>query len=240
MRLVLRRLFMVDARGNRNIMIAAATTCGQQPCRVLLADVHPVVRRGLKDILQDDLPGLVFGEAGDFFGTLDLVRQQTWNLVILSIHLGDANGLEVLKELRRITPQTPVLIFSFEPEERFEISSLCSGASGYLNKCSSSEQIVRAVRKLLAGGNYVSPGLVGQLVGQLNAPRERNPHETLSERENAILHGLARGKSLKELARELHLSPKTVSTYRSRVCKKLGANTSAGIIRYALQHELVS
>ena len=211
-----------------------------QAQRILIVDDHPVVCRGLQEILNQNGSRFTFSCAADDKSALAEVRRQHWDLIFLNVGLADSNGLEVLKEIRLLRPDARVLIFSGQPEQKHEVAALRLGAAGFVSKRSTPEQILLAARKILDGGTFVSRGIVAALVGELNLPRKSRPEEVLSQREHQILCGLAAGKTMKEIAFELRVSPKTVCTYRARLCGKLSVNNNAAIVRYALEHGLVS
>ena len=207
--------------------------------RILIADDHAVVRRGVKEILSREFPRASFGEAERAQEILDRVRASKWDLVILDINIPGRGGIEVLHEIKAIRAKLPVLMFSVHAEEQFALRCLKSGATGYLTKDSVPEELTKAVRKILAGGRYVSQELAERLALELASGSERPPHEALSNREHQILLLIAGGKSVADIAAELSLSAKTVSTYRARILEKMGMKTNADLIRYALQHGLV-
>lgn len=208
--------------------------------RVLIVDDHAVVRRGLREILADER-GVEVSEAADTHTALGLVRGQTWSLLVLDIDLPGRGGLELLKDVRRERPRLPVLILSVYPEEQFALRTLRAGASGFLSKDSAPEDLVKAVRKILRGGKYFSERVVDRLLGDPGGSGSAaNPHELLSDREFQILCLFGRGRTVKEVAGELALSPPTVSTYRSRILEKMRMRTTAELVRYAVQNRLVN
>ena len=206
--------------------------------RVLLADDHTVVRRGLKQILAETEDIRTAGEVDSGAGVLRTVRERKYDIVLLDITLPDQNGLEVLGQLRNTNPSLPVLMLSVHPEEQYAIRALKEGAAGYLTKDSAPEEMVAAIRKVYRGGKYVSSALAERLAGLLGS-QEKAPHESLSEREFQVMLLLANGKSVSEIANGLALSAKTVSTYRARLMGKLGVNSIAELVRYAMKHELI-
>jgi DNA-binding NarL/FixJ family response regulator len=211
---------------------------GKGPVRVLIADDHAVVRRGVKDILREGFPRAVFGEAQDAAQTLDLVRKEKWDLLILDITMPGRGGLDVLIELRRLRVKLPVLVLSMHHEKQYAVRVLKSGAAGYVTKDKAPEQLVIAVSKVLAGGKYVSPELGEALVDDLSLS-DKPLHENLSEREFQVMCMLAQAKTLKEVADELFLSIKTVSTYHVRLLEKMQMTRDAELVRYAIEHQLV-
>jgi DNA-binding NarL/FixJ family response regulator len=207
--------------------------------RVLIADDHAVVRQGLKQILGDTPEMLVAGEATNGQEALDKVRAETWDVVVLDISMPDRSGLDVLKQLRSERPNLPVLVLSMYSEDQFAVRVLKAGASGYLTKDSAADELVKAIRKVVSGGTYVSAFLAEKLAFEIGTDSNRLPHETLSDREFQVLRGIAAGKSVTQIAAELSLSVKTVSTYRTRMLEKMNLETNAELIHYAIQNHLI-
>jgi two-component system invasion response regulator UvrY len=207
--------------------------------RVLIIDDHEMVRRGLKNIFQDEFTGLEIGEAGNSRAALELITKQDWDIVLLDINIPGRNGLDVLGEIKRLNPRTPVLVVSAYPEEEFAVRALKLGASGYLNKSSAADEVVTAVKKALAGGKYVTALLAEKLAATLGSDFQNSAHESLSNRELQVLRMIATGQTIKEIAAELALSEKTIGTYRSRISTKMGLATNVELTRYALRHRLV-
>jgi two-component system, NarL family, invasion response regulator UvrY len=207
--------------------------------RFLIADDHAVVRRGLKEILGDEFAKATFGEAKTAQEALVLVQKQAWDVVILDISMPGKNGLDILAELRQLSPHSPVLVLSVHPEEQFARRALRGGAAGYLTKESVPEELVKAVRRVLSGGRYISASLAEKLAWDLGGKGDKPLHELLSNREFQVLRMIASGKAMKEIADELTLSVKTVSTYRARILEKIGMRSNAELIRYAVQNHLV-
>jgi len=207
--------------------------------RILIADDHVLLREGLKLVLIDEFTDARFGETGTAVETLQLLRKQTWDVLILDINLPGRSGLEVLHETSRDFPKLPVLVLSSTPEDQLAIRVLKSGASGYLNKQVAAEELVNAVRKVMSGGVYVSQALAEKLAGEIGQELYRPPHELLTNREYQILTLLISGKSVKEIAAELSRSIKTISTFRSRAFKKLDLNNDMELYKYAQKHGLM-
>jgi two-component system, NarL family, invasion response regulator UvrY len=207
--------------------------------RVLIVDDHEITRRGLKHIFADAFPQVQVGEAKNSQTALELFLKQEWDLVLADINIPGRNGLEVLEEVKRLRPRTPVLVLSAYPEEEFAIRALKLGASGYLNKSRVSEEILAAAKKALAGGKYVTASLAEKLAASLGGNVQQTPHESLSSRELQVLRMVASGRTIKEIAFELALSEKTIGTYRMRIAKKLGLASNVELTRYALKHRLV-
>jgi len=206
--------------------------------RVLIADDHEVVRRGLKDLLNDALDHVQFGEACTAQEALEQAQRQDWDIVLLDLNMPGRSGLEILADLKRLRPNRPVLVRSAFPEQEYALRALKLGASGYLTKQSASDELLAAVRKSLAGGKYVTASLAERLAAHLSGETPSEPHEALSPRELQVLRFIASGKTVKEIAAELSLSDKTIGTYRTRISEKLRLSTNVELTRYALQHKL--
>jgi len=207
--------------------------------RVLIADDHAVVRQGLKQILGDTPEMLVAGEATNGQEVLDKVRAESWDVVVLDISMPDRSGLDILKELQSERPKLPVLVLSMYSEDQFAVRVLKAGASGYLTKDSAPDELVKAIRKVVSGGTYVSAFLAEKLAFEIGTDSSKMPHETLSDREFQVLRLIAAGKSVTDIAAELYLSVKTVSTYRARLLQKMNLTTNAELIHYAIQNRLI-
>lgn len=207
--------------------------------RILVVDDHAVVRRGLRQILETQADIAVAGEAETGADALALLRDQPFDVVVLDITMPGRGGLDVLKEIRAIRPGQRVLVLSMHPEERYAVRVLRAGAHGYMTKETAPEALVNAVRKVASGGKYVSPTLAERLVHEVGAPATRPAHELLSDREYEIMRLIASGKTVGEIAALLHIGVNTVSTYRTRVLRKLDLANNAELMRYALHHQLV-
>jgi len=207
--------------------------------RALIADDHAVLRRGLADVLSEDREIVVRGEAGSCREVLAKLRQGEWDVVVLDLNFPDGNGLDLLREIKRERPKLPVLILTIASEDQYAVRALRSGASGYLTKESAPEELVQAVRKVVAGGRYVSPKLAERLAVMIDRDAEQPPHDQLSEREFQVFRLLASGRAVSQVAEELHLSVKTVSTYRARVLEKMNLRTNAELTVYAVRNHLV-
>jgi two-component system, NarL family, invasion response regulator UvrY len=204
--------------------------------RILLADDHAVLRQGLKQILLDEFPEAEFGETGTTHETLECLGEQ-WDVVVLDVFMPGRSGLEVLEALRHIQPRPPVLVLSSAPEEQLAVRVLRAGANGYLNKQAAPGHLVQAIHKLIAGGNYMSATLSARLAAD-TIQAAQMPHERLSDREFQVMRLLVAGKSLKEVATELSLSVKTISTFHTRIWEKLGVKNDVELVHYALEHRL--
>ena len=207
--------------------------------RILLVDDHPVVVEGLKHILAEAIPDAEFGVAGAAAEAVRLFRSSKWNLVVLDVSLPDGSGLDVLKQLRAIRPQTPVLVLSMYPEDQFAVRLLRAGAAGYLTKKAAAQDLVTAVRKVRSGGKYVSPTLAERLADEIRTGAARAPHEALSDREYLVFRMLSGGQTVKQIANQLGLSPQTVSTHRTRLLEKMGMKSNADLVRYVTDRRLL-
>jgi two-component system, NarL family, invasion response regulator UvrY len=207
--------------------------------RILVADDHAVVREGVKRILAetDDLE--IAGEASHGQELLAKMAAAPWDMVLLDISMPGRNGLEVLQQLRSLHPALPVLVFSMHPENQYAVRAFRAGAGGYLTKDSMPEELVTAIRKVVRGGRYVSAALAEYLVSEIGHESTAALHAVLSDREYQVLCMLASGKTVTQIARELSLSVKTVSTHRSRILGKMHMKTNAELIHYAIRHRLV-
>jgi two-component system, NarL family, invasion response regulator UvrY len=208
--------------------------------RVLIVDDHALLRRGLKTLLAEEFRGAAFGEASNAREALEQLQKNEWDVALLDITLPGKSGLDLLKELKVERPKLPVLVLSAHPEDQFAVRVLRAGAAGYMTKETAPEELVKAVRKVLAGGRYVSLGLAEKLAVTVGKDSTRAPHETLSDREHDVMCRIASGQTVKEIAGELSLSVKTISTYRARVLEKLGVRNSAEITHYAIRNNLVT
>jgi two-component system invasion response regulator UvrY len=193
----------------------------------------------LKEILMRELDDAVCGEAENADQVLAQVQNQEWDVVILDVTMPGRSGLDALRDLKVMRPRLPVLVLSMHPEDQYGKRILKAGASGYMNKDSAPEELIKAIRKVLAGGRYVSPALAEKLAWDLNADQERPVHEALSHREFEVLRLLASGKTVGRIALDLHLSATTVSTYRARILEKMNMTTTAELMRYAIENHLV-
>ena len=209
------------------------------PLRVLIADDHPVVRQGLKMMLNGDPELDVVGEARDGDEAFDLAHQVDWDVAVFDYSMPGRGGVELLSDVKHDYPEKPVLILSIYPEDPHGLRALKAGAAGYINKETAGEELTSAVKKAASGGRYVSPALAEKLASRLTPEQERPPHERLSDREYRVMWLLASGKTLHQIAEEMHLSPSTVSTYRGRILKKLALNTNVDLVHYAMKHRLI-
>ena len=212
---------------------------GCDALRILIVDDHAIVRDGLKRVLAEHFPKAILSAARNAQEALDRVTKELWSVILLDISMPGQSGLDVLKQIKSLRPETKVLVLTMYPEDQYALRVLKAGASGYLTKETASAVVTQAIEKVLAGGKYLSAALAENLVGNLNAPEPTAPHETLSDREYQVFRMIALGKSVKEIAFDLSLSIKTVSTYRTRVLTKFAFTSNAEVIRYALKEKLV-
>lgn len=207
--------------------------------QILIVDDHAIVRRGLKQILAEEADMRV-SETADPCEAFDLIRGQEWDLLVIDLDLPGRSGLELLKDVKLERPSLPVLILSVHPQEQFAVRTLKAGAAGFLSKDTAPEDLVKAIRKILRGGKYISESVAEQLVSGLHRKSEGAPHESLSDREFEILRLYGAGKTATGIAEMLSISVATVRTYRARILDKMGLKTTAELVRYAVQHQLVS
>lgn len=213
------------------------TSRNQKPLhKILTIDDHEVVREGVKGLFASDVAE--FGEARNGPEALNLIRGGNWDIAILDISLAGRSGLDVLKEIKQVQPALPVLMLSMHAEEQYAMRAFKAGASGYISKASSRDELRQAVLKVLNGGRYVSPSLAERMVFDLTTS-EKSPHEQLSDRELEVLCLIASGRTVGEIAEALSLSDKTISTYRRRILDKMRFNTNAELTHYAIKNRLV-
>lgn len=208
--------------------------------RVLLADDHAVVREGIRHLLEERSGVSVVGEAATASELMALLRSTRADVVVLDIGMPGPGIVDVLRQVKAIQPDTRALVLTAYPEADYAVRVLRAGAAGYLTKDRSLEQLVEAIRRISRGGMYVSPSLAEALAGRVARAEPERTHDELSDREFQVLRGLAEGESLKSIAARLEVSPKTVTTYRRRLLGKLGLDSNAELVRYALEHGLLS
>lgn len=207
--------------------------------KILIADDHAIVREGLKQIVADTSDLFVTDEAINGHEVLEKIRKYDYDVVVLDISMPGLNGLDTLKQLKIERPELQVLILSIHPEEQYAIRALKAGASGYLTKESAPDELIAAVRKASQGKKYVTSSLAEKLASDLLIDAEKPIHETLSDREYQIMRMIDRGKTIKDISEEINLSPKTVSTYRSRILDKMKMKNNEELIRYAVDNHLI-
>lgn len=206
---------------------------------VLVADDHAIIRDGLRKILADTDDLVVAGEAANGNAAIERVRERDWGLVVLDLTMPGRNGLDLIRQIRAERPRLPILVFSMHQEEQYAVRAMRSGASGYLSKQSDGDLLIPAMRKVAAGGLFVTPKVSELLARDVARPADAPPHTLLSNREFEIFTGIVRGMTLTDIAQELSLSIKTVSTHKTHILEKMNASSSAELVRYALDHGLL-
>lgn len=207
--------------------------------RIVLADDHLIVRRGLKQILGEEVDFKVVGEAADGGQTLKLVQESSFDVLVLDMSMPGRSGVELIKLIKTEKPRLPILILTMHQEEQYAVRAIKSGAKGYLTKESAPEQLVSAIRKLAAGGAFITPAVAERIAMDFGAPTDEAPHTQLSNREYQIFEMIVAGKAVTAIADELCLSVKTVSTHKARILQKMRMSNSAELIHYAIEHLLV-
>ena len=208
--------------------------------RVLIADDHPIVRQGLRRIVEADAGMEIAGEAGDAAALFHVLDSAPADLVLLDVSMPGQPFLDALRALRERHPTVRVLVLSVHPEDQWAVRALRAGAAGYLTKDHSPDQLIEAIRRVHRGGKYVSPSLAEHLATHLDAGGDRPPHELLSDREFEVMRRLGSGLTVSQIATELAISAKTVSTYRTRIFEKMAVETNADLVRYAARHGLIA
>jgi len=208
--------------------------------KILIADDHPIVRKGLKQILAETPNIVVAGEANNGAEVLTKVLKNEYDMVLLDISMPGRDGIDTLKELKDLKPNLPVLILSIHSEDQYAMRVLRAGAYGYLTKESAPEELISAIRTVSLGRKYISPSVAEKLVFNLDNNAEKRPHDKLSDREYQVMHMIASGKTVKEISEDLSLSVKTISTYRARILEKMKMKNIAELIRYAIKNGLVT
>lgn len=207
--------------------------------KVLIVDDHAIVRRGMISLLREHFRDVETGEEENAKAGLQRATAEPWDMVVVDISLPGRGGLDLIQDIKREKPSLPILVVSTHSEKDYALRALKSGAAGYVSKQSAPDMLVEAVRRVIAGGRYISPALAELLAGAMSGDAPGATHETLSNRELQVLQFIAKGKTIKEIGVELDLSEKTVATYRGRIAEKMGLSTNVELTRYALKHELV-
>jgi len=206
---------------------------------ILIADDHAVVRRGLREILTDSLPDAAFSEACNGDEVLGKLSKSTTALLVLDINMPGRSGMDVLRDVKQSYPRLPVIILSVHPEEQYGVRCLRAGAAAYINKESASDELALATRKILDGGRYISASLAEKLISTLDDQNDKPLHESLSDREHEVMKMIAAGVHLTEIGERLHVSVKTISSYRARIMEKMQMTSNAELTRYAMTHNLI-
>ncbi len=207
--------------------------------RILIADDHTVVRKGLRQILLDEFPGAEIEEVADGGELVKRVMTAKWDVVVSDLSMPGRSGLEALQQIKLTHPHLPVLILSIHPEEQYALRALKSGAAGYLSKDTAPDELVKAVQKVLLGKKYISQGIAEKLANTFSSDASMQLHENLSDREFDVMKFLANGKSVSEIADMLSLSVTTVSTYRARIMAKMDLKSNSDLTRYAIENNLL-
>ncbi len=207
--------------------------------RILIADDHPIVRTGLKQILAEEPDILISGEAANTGEVLEFLWKNECDLILLDIGMPGRSGLEIIGEIKQVRQDIRVLILSIYPEEQYAVRALRAGASGYLTKASAPVDLIHAIRKVSGGGKYISQNLAEILASEIDRHSEKQPHEALSDREYRVMLMLASGKTLTEAAKALNLSVKTISTYRASLLDKMKMVNNAQLTYYAVEKDLI-
>ena len=207
--------------------------------KVLIADDHAIVRKGLKQIIHEEYPQAVIEEASNAEELIHKTMLDTWDVIITDLSMPGRSGLDALRQIRESFPKLPVLVLSMHPEDQYAIRVLNAGASGYINKDSAQEELIVAMNKVLNGKKYISSRVAEQMAEAIDDNSNKAPHETLSDREFDVLKMLASGKAVSEIADMLSLSSTTISTYRARILEKMKMKSNADITRYALENQLI-
>jgi two-component system, NarL family, invasion response regulator UvrY len=206
--------------------------------KILITDDHPVVRQGIKQILEGSKEFISTDEAGNGGELLEKIRTNDYSVILLDISLPGRSGLELLKDIKKIKPSIAVLMLSIHPEEQYAVRALKTGASGYLTKASAPDELITAIKRIANGRKYITQSLAEQIAIDFEQDEEKPLHHQLSDRELEVMCLMAKGKTPKEIAEAMAISPKTVSTYRERMLVKMNMNSSGEIIRYAILNGL--
>jgi two-component system, NarL family, invasion response regulator UvrY len=206
--------------------------------RILIADDHAIVRKGLIELLKGEYPAVEIFEALNSQQTMEVANSQSLDVILLDISMPGRNGIETLKQMRAQGIKVPVLMLSMHPEDQYAIRSLKAGASGFINKESATEELLVAIQKIRSGKKYITPS-VAEKLAEVGGHIAKSAHESLSDREMEVLQKIASGKTVTDIAEELSLSVNTISTYRTRLLEKIGLNNNAELTRYAIDHDLI-
>lgn len=209
------------------------------PLRILIADDHAIVRKGLRQLILEEYPAAIVGEAADVESLIAQIAKQEWTLILCDISMPGRSGVEALHQIKEINPDIPVLIMSMHSEDQYALRVLKAGASGFLSKDTIHDDFIKAIQSIRIGRKFITPSIAEKLAGALIHDTDKQPHENLSDREFDVLKMLAAGKSVSEIAHQFSLSATTVSTYRARILEKMDMKTNADLTRYALEKKLI-
>ncbi len=207
--------------------------------RILIADDHPLVRKGLRQVLEEEVDFQIVGEAVDASDLVEKLHASAIDVVVTDLSMPGRNGLDLVADVKRLFPDIPILVLSMHPEDRFAVRALKAGVSGYLTKETPPEIIVSAIRKIHSGRKYITPSLAEKLASEIEAPVGQTPHQALSNREYQIMCALASGKKIKDIADELSISVHTVNTYKSRIMEKMNMKSVTELTLYAIENHLI-
>ena len=211
----------------------------REKLKILLADDHGIVRAGIRRLLRDEPDIEVVGETDTASAALLMVRKEAWDVVVMDINMPGQSALDVLRLIKLEKPELPVIILTMHSEEQYAVRMLKAGAAGYVTKASAADYLLAAIRKVAEGGTYISAALASQLAARLKSQSKESLDDLLSDREFSVFCAIAEGKPLSQIAEELHLSAKTITTYRARVLSKLGMHSNTEMVRFALDHGLI-
>jgi two-component system invasion response regulator UvrY len=207
--------------------------------RILIADDHAIVRKGLRQLLLEEYPTATIDEVSDAEGLIKKAIQEKWDVVVCDLSMPGRSGLDALRQIKQTSPTLPVLIMSMHPEDQYALRVLKAGASGYLGKDAIHDELIKAVQTVLLGKKFITPSIAERLAEAFDSDSAQQAHETLSDREFDVFKLLSGGKSVSEIALQLSLSVTTVSTYRSRIMEKMNMKSNAELTRYALEKKLI-
>ncbi|MBN2298041.1 MAG: response regulator transcription factor [Deltaproteobacteria bacterium] len=207
--------------------------------KVLIADDHPIVRTGLKQIIADEPDINIIGEVSNGVEVLEFLMKNPCDLVLLDLAMPKRTGLDIISEIKQLQPHIGILVLSIYPEEQYAVRALRAGAAGYLTKASAPNELINAMHKVLSGGKYISASLAEILASEIDQHTPQHAHERLSDREYQVMLMLAAGKTVTEVAQELNLSVKTISTYRARILEKMNMKNNAQLTFYAVEKHLI-
>ncbi len=207
--------------------------------KILIADDHEVVRRGIREILVEGLSFIQVGEAGDTSSLVEMALAEDWDIVISDLSMPGGGGIEAIRRIREMKPVQKILIITIYPEEQYAIRVFQAGATGFLNKDTAPDQLIRAVQTIMDGKKYIQPSLAEKMTAVIGLEANLLPHELLSEREMEVMLRIAKGQSVSQIAKELSLNPNTINTYRSRILQKMELSSNTEITRYTVEQKLV-